>query len=62
MQLKGFIEVRVYEDNMRTPSTYKMLFPVKQIAVSEKWIMFNSIKYRYYNSYEEIKKLIREAQ
>ena len=64
--MKGFIEVNVYEyddgRDLYNKNTYKIMFPIERIAISQRYILFEGIKYRYYQSYEEIKQLIKNAQ
>lgn len=59
--MKGFIEVDTYDKATCNKSSCKMIFPIERIAVSQKHIIFEGVKYGYYHTYEEIKQLIKEA-
>lgn len=59
--MKGFIEVAVYEDGSYNKNTYKIMFPLERIAISQKYILFEGIKYKYYLTYEAIKAQIKQA-
>lgn len=62
--MKGFIEVDCYSDisSYNRVNTDKYLFPISKIAVRNNNIIFNNKEYSCTKSYEEIKRLIEEAQ